>query len=218
MIDVLVADDEALVRGGIRMIVEAQDDMRIAAEAEHGRDAVEQARLRQPDVTVMDVRMPGMDGLEATRQLLAAEPAPTRILVLTTFDLDDYVYKALRAGASGFMLKTAPPEQLVSAIRTVAAGQALLAPEVTRRLIEDFVRRPRADELRPLDELTEREREVLELIGRGRSNAEIAATLFVSDGTVKTHVNRILRKLSLRDRVQAVVLAYETGLVQPGDR
>ena len=216
MIEVLVADDEALVRGGIRMIVEAQEDMRIAGEAGHGRDAVEQARLRKPDVTVMDIRMPGMDGIDATRQLLASDPAPTRVLVLTTFDLDSYVYDALRAGASGFLLKTAPPEELVAAIRTVARGDSLLAPQVTRRLIEDFVSRPRPETLDTLDELTDREREVLELIGRGRSNGEIAAALFVSEGTVKTHVNRILRKLGVRDRVQAVVLAYETGLVRPG--
>lgn len=217
MIDVLVADDQALVRGGIRMIVESQEDMRIAGEAENGRDAVEQARLRQPDVVVMDVRMPGMDGIDATRQLLKGGTSATRVLVLTTFDLDEYVYEALRAGASGFLLKSAPPEKLLAAIRTVAAGEALLAPEITRRLIEDYVRRPRAANAAvDLGELTEREREVLGLVGRGLSNTEIAAALFVSVGTVKTHVNRILRKLGLRDRVQAVVLAYETGIVEPG--
>ncbi len=219
MIDVLIADDQALVRGGIRMIVEAQQDMRVTGEATDGRDALEQARLRKPSVVIMDVRMPGMDGIEATRRLLEGGAGDTRVLVLTTFDLDDYVYEALRVGASGFLLKSAPPEQLIVAIRTVAAGEALLAPEITRRLIEDYVRRPRPDAAPPsLAELTDREREVLELIGRGRSNAEIAAHLFVSDGTVKTHVNRILRKLGVRDRVQAVVLAYETGLVQPGHK
>ncbi len=219
MIHVLIADDQALVRGGIRMIVEAQQDMRVIGEATDGRDALEHARLRKPSVVIMDVRMPGMDGIEATRRLLEGGAGDTRVLVLTTFDLDDYVYEALRAGASGFLLKSAPPEQLIVAIRTVAAGEALLAPEITRRLIEDYVRRPRPDAAPPaLAELTDREREVLELIGRGRSNAEIAAELFVSDATVKTHVNRILRKLGVRDRVQAVVLAYDTGLVQPGQQ
>jgi DNA-binding NarL/FixJ family response regulator len=218
MIEVLIADDEALVRGGIRMIVDAQQDMRICGEASDGRDAVEQARLRKPDVVLMDVRMPGMDGIDATSRVAAAGLPATRVLVLTTFDLDEYVYEALRAGASGFLLKSTPPEHLVAAIRTVAAGESLLAPAITRRLIEDYVRRPRLEHsAAPLHELTNREREVLELIGRGRSNAEIASALFVSEGTVKTHVNRILRKLRLRDRVQAVVvLAYETGLIEPG--
>ena len=217
MIDVVVADDEALMRSGVRLIVEAQQDMRIVGEAVNGLDAVEQIRLRRPHVAIMDVRMPDLDGIAATRRLVSASTLETRILVLTTFDLDEYVYEALRAGASGFLLKSAPPEQLLAAIRSVAAGESLLAPEITRRLIEDYVRRPRPGAAATeLDELTEREREVLVLIGRGRSNAEIAAELFVSEGTVKTHVNRILRKLDVRDRVQAVVLAYETGLIEPG--
>jgi DNA-binding NarL/FixJ family response regulator len=216
VIEVLIADDQALVRGGIRMIVEAQPDMRVAGEASHGRDAIEQARLRKPAVVLMDIRMPGIDGIEATRSVVEGAAAP-HVLVLTTFDLDEYVYEALRAGASGFLLKSAPPEQLVAAIRTIAAGEALLSPEITRRLIEDYVSRPRpGGAAEALAQLTERERDVLELIGRGRSNAEIASALFISDGTVKTHVNRILRKLDLRDRVQAVVLAYETGLIRPG--
>ena len=217
MIDVVVADDEALMRSGVRLMVEAQQDMRIVGEAVNGLDAVEQIRLRRPHVAIMDVRMPGLDGIAATRRLVSTGTLETRILVLTTFDLDEYVYEALRAGASGFLLKSAPPEQLLAAIRRVAAGESLLAPEITRRLIEDYVRRPRPGAAATeLDELTEREREVLVLIGRGRSNAEIAAELFVSKGTVKTHVNRILRKLDVRDRVQAVVLAYETGLIEPG--
>jgi DNA-binding NarL/FixJ family response regulator len=205
------------MRSGVRLIVEAQQDMRIVGEAVNGLDAVEQIRLRRPHVAIMDVRMPDLDGIAATRRLVSAGTLETRILVLTTFDLDEYVYEALRAGASGFLLKSAPPEQLLAAIRSVAAGESLLAPEITRRLIEDYVRRPRPGAAATeLDELTEREREVLVLIGRGRSNAEIAAELFVSEGTVKTHVNRILRKLDVRDRVQAVVLAYETGLIEPG--
>jgi DNA-binding NarL/FixJ family response regulator len=217
VIDVVVADDEALMRSGVRLIVEAQQDMRVVGEAVNGLDAVEQIRLRRPHVAIMDVRMPDLDGIAATRRLVSAGTLETRILVLTTFDLDEYVYEALRAGASGFLLKSAPPEQLLAAIRSVAAGESLLAPEITRRLIEDYVRRPRPGAAATeLDELTEREREVLVLIGRGRSNAEIAAELFVSEGTVKTHVNRILRKLDVRDRVQAVVLAYETGLIEPG--
>ena len=217
MIDVVVADDEALMRSGVRLMVEAQQDMRIVGEAVNGLDAVEQIRLRRPHVAIMDVRMPGLDGIAATRRLVSTGTLETRILVLTTFDLDEYVYEALRAGASGFLLKSAPPEQLLAAIRRVAAGESLLAPEITRRLIEDYVRRPRPGAAATeLDELTEREREVLVLIGRGRSNAEIAAELFVSEGTVKTHVNRILRKLDVRDRVQAVVLAYESGLIEPG--
>jgi DNA-binding NarL/FixJ family response regulator len=217
VIDVVVADDEALMRSGVRLMVEAQQDMRIVGEAVNGLDAVEQIRLRRPHVAIMDVRMPGLDGIAATRRLASTGTLETRILVLTTFDLDEYVYEALRAGASGFLLKSAPPEQLLAAIRRVAAGESLLAPEITRRLIEDYVRRPRPGAAATeLDELTEREREVLVLIGRGRSNAEIAAELFVSEGTVKTHVNRILRKLDVRDRVQAVVLAYETGLIEPG--
>ena len=218
MIKVLIADDQPVVRGGVRIIVEAESDMTVVGEAGDGREAVERARLLRPDVVLMDVRMPGVDGLEATRQLVAGSDDGPSVLVLTTFDLDEYVYEALRAGASGFLLKSAPPERIADAIRTVAIGDALLAPEVTRRLIEEFVRQPRPPGGRPPEtgELTDRELDVLNLIAGGQSNKEIAATLFVSEGTVKTHVNRILRKLGLRDRVQAVVFAYESGLVQPG--
>jgi DNA-binding NarL/FixJ family response regulator len=219
MTSVLIADDQALVRGGFRMILEARHDIEVVGEADDGRDAVEQTRLRKPDVVLMDVRMPGMDGIEATRQILSrrAETA-TRVLMLTTFDLDEYVYEALRAGAAGFLLKNTAPPELVEAIRSVARGDALLAPSITRRLIEEYVRRPRAggDEWPELQELTAREREVLTLIARGQSNAEIAGTLILSEATVRTHVSRILAKLNLRDRTQAAVLAYETGLVTPG--
>jgi DNA-binding NarL/FixJ family response regulator len=217
VIRVLVADDQTLVRAGFRAILEVQDDLEVVGEAEDGDEAVVLARELRPDVVLMDVRMPGVDGIEATRRLLRDGAAP-RILMLTTFDLDEYVYEAMKAGASGFLLKDAPRDQLVGAVRTVAAGDALLAPALVRRLIEDFVRRP-APGARPpaeLDDLTEREREVLTLIARGLANAEIAARLFVSEATVRTHVTHILAKLGLRDRVQAVVLAYETGLVQPG--
>jgi DNA-binding NarL/FixJ family response regulator len=216
MIRVLIADDQALVRGGFRMILDAQDDIEVVAEAENGREAIEQARLRKPDVVLMDVRMPGMDGIEAARRLLGAGPADVSVLILTTFDLDEYVYEAMKAGASGFLLKNTPPGELAAAVRTVAAGDALLAPSVTRRLIEAFVKRPPPGEPSELTELTEREREVMSLIARGLSNAEIAERLVLSEATVRTHVNRILSKLSLRDRTQAAVLAYETGLVRPG--
>jgi DNA-binding NarL/FixJ family response regulator len=215
VIRVLIADDQALMRGGFRMILDAQDDIEVVGEAIDGRDAVEQYRRLAPDVVVMDVRMPVMDGIEATRRLTANDP-PARVLVLTTFDLDEYVYEALRAGASGFLLKDRPPEELVAAVRVVAAGEALIAPSVTRRLIEEFARRPeRPSPPEGLSELTEREREVLVLMARGRSNAEIAADLFVAETTVKTHVGHVLSKLRLRDRAQAVVVAYESGLVQP---
>jgi DNA-binding NarL/FixJ family response regulator len=192
--------------------------MRVVAEAKTGREAVEAAARCRPDVVLMDIRMPAMDGLEATRRILQAPGAPPRVLMLTTFDLDEYVFDALQAGASGFLLKDAPPEQLIAGIRVVAEGESLLAPTVTRRLIESFLEtRPRADAVpAALEDLTERELEVLGLIARGMSNAEIAATLVISDTTVKTHVARILGKLGLRDRVQAVVLAYETGIVRPG--
>jgi DNA-binding NarL/FixJ family response regulator len=215
---VLLADDQALVRGGFRLIVDAQDDLEVVGEADDGRAAVERARELRPDVVLMDVRMPVLDGIAATR-IVVDEALAAHVLVLTTFDEDRTVYDALKAGASGFLLKTVPPAQLVEAVRTVAAGEALLAPTVTRRLIEDFVHRPPPGDAAPaqLAELTEREREVLTMIARGLSNAEIASTLVVSGATVKTHVNRILSKLDLRDRVQAVVLAYETGLVRPGD-
>ena len=217
MTTVLLADDQALVRGGFRLILDAQDDIEVVGEADDGHAAVEQARELRPDVVLMDVRMPVLDGIAATRTIMRERLARS-VLVLTTFDEDRVVYDALKAGASGFLLKTAPPAQLVDAVRTVAAGEALLAPTITRRLVEDFVRRPPPGEVAPerLQALTEREREVLALIAAGRSNPEIAAELFLSGATVKTHVNRILSKLDLRDRVQAVVLAYECGLVRPG--
>jgi DNA-binding NarL/FixJ family response regulator len=217
VIRVLIADDQALMRGGFRMILDAQDDIEVVGEAIDGRDAVERYRRLEPDVVVMDVRMPAMDGIEATRRLTATDP-PARVLILTTFDLDEYVYRALRAGASGFLLKDRPPEELVAAVRVVAAGEALIAPSVTRRLIEEFARRPeRPASAEGLSELTEREREVLVLMARGRSNAEIATDLYVAETTVKTHVGHVLAKLRLRDRAQAVVVAYECGLVQPGE-
>ena len=215
-IGVLIADDQALMRGGFRMILDAEPDIEVVGEAIDGADAVRGFERLHPDVVVMDVRMPAMDGIEATRRITALEP-PGRVLMLTTFDLDEYVYEALRAGASGFLLKDRPPEELVQAVRVVAAGDALLAPTVTRRLIEEFARRPGTPAApAALGELTDREREVLVLMARGRSNAEIAGDLFVAETTVKTHVGRVLHKLGLRDRAQAVVLAYESGLVQPG--
>jgi DNA-binding NarL/FixJ family response regulator len=215
-IRVLVADDQALMRTGFRMILDAQDDLDVVGEAIDGADAVRQFDGLEPDVVVMDVRMPTMDGIEATRRLTHREP-PARVLILTTFDLDEYVYEALRAGASGFLLKDRPPEELVAAVRVVATGDALLAPSVTRRLIEEFAKRAPSATHDELAELTDREREVLVLIARGLSNAEIATTLFVAETTVKTHVGHVLSKLRLRDRAQAVVLAYESGLVRPGD-
>ena len=217
MIRVLIADDQELVRAGFRAILEAQHDLEVVGEAGDGAEAVDLARELRPDVLLMDVRMPILDGIEAARRVLRDDDAP-RILMLTTFDLDEYVYEAMKAGASGFLLKDAPRDQLIGAVRTVASGDALLAPALVRRLVEDFVRRPPPGG-RPsaeLDELTERELEVLTLIAGGLANAEIAARLFVSEATVRTHVTHILAKLGLRDRVQAVVLAYESGLVQPG--
>ena len=218
MTSVLLADDQALVRGGFRLILDAQDDLDVVGEADDGRAAVERARELRPDVVLMDVRMPVLDGIAATR-IVVSEALARHVLVLTTFDEDRIVYDALKAGASGFLLKTAPPARLVEAVRTIAAGEALLAPTVTRRLIEEFVRGPGpgAAASPELDELTDREREVLALLARGLANAEIASQLYVSNATVKTHVNRIFQKLRLRDRVQAVVLAYETGLVRPGE-
>jgi DNA-binding NarL/FixJ family response regulator len=217
MIRVLIADDQALVRGGFRSILDGQDDIEIVGEAEDGAEAVEAAARLRPDVVLMDVRMPGVDGIEATRRIVALG-LDARVLVLTTFDVDDYVYEAMKAGASGFLLKTAPPRQLAEAVRTIAVGDALLAPSVTRRLVEQFVKRPPPGAEVPsgLETLTERELDVLRVLARARSNAEIAAELFVSEATVKSHVNRLLGKLGLRDRAQAIVLAYESGLVEPG--
>lgn len=214
VIRVVVADDQPLVRTGLRMILSDAADIEIVGEAADGHEAVALAAAEQPDVVLMDVRMPVMDGIEATRAVTAVKDPP-RVLVLTTFDLDEVVYDALRAGASGFLLKDAPEERLLTAIRVVAEGGSLFAPAVTRRLIEEFARRPRTVAPSGLEALTERESEVLRFVARGLSNAEIATELFVSENTVKTHVARVLMKLGLRDRVQAVVLAYETGLVQP---
>jgi DNA-binding NarL/FixJ family response regulator len=219
MIGVVIADDLALFRSGLRMMLYAHEDIEVLAEAADGLEAIEATRLHRPDVVLMDVRMPGMDGIEATRRLLADPTgyAP-RVLMLTTFDLDEYVYDALKAGASGFMLKSNPPEQLVNAIRAIARGESLLGPHITRRLIEHYVRGPRTSAEPPtrLADLTDRERQVLNLLARGHTNSEIADELIIGPGTVKTHVSRILTKLHLRDRVQAVVLAYESGLIQPG--
>jgi DNA-binding NarL/FixJ family response regulator len=217
MIRVLIADDQALVRGGFQMILDAQPDIEVVAEAEDGRQALARARELLPDVVLMDIRMPELDGLEATRRLLH-DAGSTRVLILTTFDLDEYVYDAMKAGASGFLVKDVRPEQLADAVRVVATGDALLAPTITRRLIEQFVRRPPPTTGSPanLSELSKRELEVLELMARGLANAEIAESLFVTEATVKTHVTHILSKLALRDRVQAVVLAYESGLVVAG--
>ena len=217
---VLIVDDQALVRAGFKMILESEPEIEIVGEAEDGVQAVDAARELKPDVVLMDIRMPNLDGLEATRRILAATDDAVRVLMLTTFDLDEYVYEALRAGASGFMLKDTPPEQLISAIHVVASGDALLSPAITKRVIEEFIRRPPstiATQPSPaVADLTARELEVLGFMARGLSNAEIAKDLFVSETTVKTHVARILMKLGLRDRVQAVVFAYETGLVEPG--
>jgi DNA-binding NarL/FixJ family response regulator len=216
---VVVADDQLLVRAGFRVLVDSAPDLEVIGEAGDGVEAVELARRERPDVVLMDIRMPRMDGLEATRRIVADELLDgVRVLVLTTFDLDEYVYQALRAGASGFLLKDTPPADLLAAIRVVAAGDALLAPRVTRRLIEEFARRPEPAAVTPaaLAALTDREREVLALVARGLSNAEIAERLFVSAATTKTHVSRVLAKLGARDRAQLVMLAYETGLATPG--
>jgi DNA-binding NarL/FixJ family response regulator len=214
---ILIADDQALVRGGLRMILDAQPDLNVVGEAADGRQALQLAHELSPDLVLMDVRMPELDGLETTRRLLARQPN-AKVLVLTTFDLDEYVYDAIRAGASGFLLKTTPPQQLVTGIRTVIAGDALLAPEITRRLLDRFVARPPRPAGTPPDfaDLSARELEVLRLIATGRSNAEIAAELFLSEATIKTHVTHILTKLRLRDRVQAVALAYRSGLMDSG--
>jgi DNA-binding NarL/FixJ family response regulator len=215
---VLIADDQALVRAGFRMILDADPEIEAVGEAGNGLEALEEIRRTRPDVVLMDIQMPELDGLEATRRILAAPERAPRIVILTTFDLDEYVYEALRAGASGFLLKDTPPEQLVAAIHVVASGDALLSPAVTRRVIEEFVRRPAPRAVAPaVADLTARELEVLGLMARGLSNAEIASELVVGETTVKTHVARVLMKLGLRDRVQAVVLAYESGLAQPGE-
>jgi DNA-binding NarL/FixJ family response regulator len=233
-VEILLADDQDLVRTGLRTVLEAEDGFELVGEAADGAEAVELALLKRPDVVLMDVRMPRMDGIEATKRIVGSDRGrlarhvraaehdldfePTRVLILTTFDLDEYVYAALRAGASGFLLKDAPREQLTSAIRVVASGEALLAPSVTRRLIEEFAHRPgpEARSEAGLDELTDRELDVLRLVCKGLSNADIAKELFVEESTVKTHVRHLLQKLGLRDRVQAVVLGYECGLVRPG--
>jgi DNA-binding NarL/FixJ family response regulator len=221
MIRVLIVDDQAMVRQGFAALLAAQSDLQVVGDAADGAQGVAAARQHAPDVVLMDIRMPVLDGLQATRRLLDVGPGLHRpkVLMLTTFDLDDYVFEALRAGASGFLLKDAPAAELVNAVRVVAAGEGLLAPSVTRRLIEEFAARPRGNKAQParLNGLTPRETDVLRLIARGQSNTEIAATLVVAEQTVKTHIGRILAKLDLRDRAQAVVFAYETGLVVPGD-
>ena len=210
-IRVLVADDQSMVRAGFRMLLADEEDIEVVAEASNGKEAVEKAARFDPTVVLMDIRMPELDGLEATRRILAADP-DARVLVLTTFDLDEYVYEALRAGASGFVLKDDPPEQLIAAVRTVASGDALLSPAVTKRVIGAFTRMPRPAPPRELDDLSAREREVFRLVARGLSNAQIGKELFIGETTVKTHVTHILSKLGLHDRVQAVVLAYQTGV------
>jgi DNA-binding NarL/FixJ family response regulator len=219
-IKILLADDQALVRAGFRLILQTQDDMEVIAEAGDGSDAVRMFQVMTPDVVLMDIRMPVLDGIAATREIVCADaPRPARVVILTTYDLDEYVYDALAAGASGFLLKDVPPEELIRGVRLVAAGDALLAPSVTRRLIAEFARRPRraSGEQPPAAPLTGRELEVLGLVARGGSNAEIGRSLYLSENTIKTHVTHILDKLSLRDRVQAVIYAYENGIVEPGN-
>jgi DNA-binding NarL/FixJ family response regulator len=218
MIRVAIADDQEMVRDGFAMILGAQDDMQVVGVAADGAEVVELSRVKRPDVVLMDVRMPGMDGLEATRRLLDGESPQPRVLILTTFDLDEYIYEALKAGASGFLLKDGPRAQLIAGVRAVAAGESMLAPSITLRLIEAYVDRGKSQRDPPaaLSTLSDREREVLQLVARGLSNVEIAHRLFLSEATIKTHVAHLLQKLALRDRVQAVVLAYEHGLVQPG--
>jgi DNA-binding NarL/FixJ family response regulator len=212
-IRVLVADDQSMVRAGFRMLLSDEPDIEVVAEASNGLEAVDKTARYSPTVVLMDIRMPELDGLEATRRILAAH-ASVRVLILTTFDLDEYIYEALRAGASGFVLKDDPPEQLLAAIRTVSAGEALLSPTVTKRVIQHYTRTPRPTPPKELDDLTERELEVLRLVARGMSNAEIGQELYISETTVKTHITHILQKLNLRDRVQAVVLAYQTGIAR----
>jgi len=212
-IRVLVADDQSMVRAGFRMLLAGEEDIEVVAEASNGLEAVDKAARFEPTVVLMDIRMPELDGIEATRRILAANEQ-ARILILTTFDLDEYIYEALSAGASGFVLKDDPPEQLIAAVRTVAAGEALLSPAITKRVIQQFGRRPPPHAPKELSELTERELEVFRLIAHGLSNAEIGKELFISETTVKTHVTRVLQKLHLRDRVQAVVLAYQAGIAE----
>jgi DNA-binding NarL/FixJ family response regulator len=216
-IRIVLADDQALVRAGFRLILEAEDDLDVIGEASDGEQAVAVTRQLRPDLVLMDVQMPKLDGLEATRRIGGDTSMRSRVVILTTFEQDDYVFAALRAGASGFLLKNTPPEELVQAVRVVAAGDALLAPSVTRRVIEDYMQRPaRRMNDAGLELLTEREREVLRLLATGKSNSELATHLFLGEGTIKTHVSHVLAKLGLRDRVQAVVFAYESGLVEPG--
>lgn len=218
MIRVMLADDQHMVRSGLRLILETESDLEVVAEAADGEQAVRLAARERPDLVLMDVQMPVMDGLEATAQIAELPPPTPKVVMLTTFERDDYVFEALRRGASGFLLKNAPPEELVRAVRVVAAGDALLAPSVTRRIIEEFARRPTVSpEVPAMQRLTEREQEVLRLVAKGLTNAEIAAHLYVGEATVKTHVSNLLAKLGLRDRVQAVVFAYEHGIVQPGE-
>ena len=218
MIRVLIVDDQELVRAGFKMILDVQEDIAVVGEAGNGAEAVEATRRLDPDVVLMDVRMPGKDGIEATREL-GMNGSSSRVLMLTTFDADDYVYDAMRAGASGFLLKNAPPAQLVAAIRATALGEAQIAPEIVRRMVDEFVRRPPPGATKPLvlDHLSDREVDVLKLVARGLSNADVAKALYLSEATVRTHVSRILAKLDVRDRTQAVVVAYESGLVRPGD-
>jgi DNA-binding NarL/FixJ family response regulator len=214
---VVLVDDQALIRTGFKMILETEDDIEVVGEASDGEQAISMTRSVRPDVVLMDVQMPTMDGLEATGRIVRDANLPSRIVILTTFERDDYVFEALRAGASGFLLKNAPSEELVHAVHVVAAGDALLAPSVTRRVIEGFIRRPahRSNALE-LQRLTERETEILQLLATGKSNSELAAHLFVGEGTIKTHVSSVLTKLGLRDRMQAVIFAYESGLIEPG--
>jgi len=217
-IRVAIVDDQALMRDGFTMILEAQPDIEVVGDAENGRLGVELCRRTRPDVVLMDIRMPDMDGIEATRLITLTDDCDTRVLVLTTFDLDEYVYGAMRAGASGYLLKDTPASELVAAVRVISRGDALLSPSVTRRLIEEFARQPEPEAVSAAlpNDLTERERQALELLAHGLSNREIAAEMYIGEATAKTHVSRLLTKLGVRDRVQAVVLAYETGLVRPG--